>query len=94
MDAKEVLMKLCQVLRDHRINGVQLTVLALIPELNAKEIAKSTEEKEANVHAAIRSLKKREYVTQAIHPQNKRTRVTQVTEKGKELMLELARAFS
>lgn len=94
MDAKDRLIQVCKVMSHYRLNGTQLSILALIPENNAKNIAQAMGEKEANVHAAIRSLKRRGYIGQTVNQQNKRTRITQVTDdKGKELMLELAKAF-
>jgi DNA-binding MarR family transcriptional regulator len=95
MTAPERLMAICQVMMKNRINGTQLQVLALIPNKSAKEIAELTEMKAANIHAAIRSLLKREIITKVKNPENKRFRVLQVTEgKGKALMFEIAKALA
>lgn len=91
----EKLLNLLKVLIHHKINPAQLAVVLLIPENNAKSIAQITEDKPANIHSAIRSLKIRGFISSSPNPENKRTRITQATEeKGKELLKDLAEAMA
>lgn len=94
MSSPEKVLELLKVQIKHKIGPAQLAVVLLIPENNAKKIAEITQDKPANIHSAIRSLKQRGFIQSSPNPDNKRTRITQATDKkGKSLLKDIAKTF-
>ena len=84
---EEKILKLCRFLGQLYLTPVQLCVMLLLPEgMTATEMAKALDVGSPTLHASIRSLRKRGYLVQGIHPKSKKAKALLLTARGAEFL--------